>query len=138
MKPSQANSETTRPQFGPVRARPAESCSASSGLDSCVVMSRVLTEAVDEMGIDAVGVELAGHQIAGAHPGAARPLSKTTPGFPGAPEAAGIIFTRSSASLTPRGLSGWASAKARTRVAATSWLTTVTQNSGRLPSYFAA
>ena len=57
---------------------------------------------------------------------------------PGAPEAAGSILTRSSASLTPRGLSGCASVNARTRVAATSRFTTVTQNSGRLPLYFAA
>ena len=32
--------------------------------------------------------------------------------MPGDPDAAGIIFTRSSAARTPSGVSGWASAKA--------------------------
>ena len=88
--------------------RPCRRTVASVPWSSC----SLLTEAVDEMGVDAVGIEPAGHEVAGAHPGAAGPVPEARPGCPGAPDAAGSIFTRSSASLTPRGLSGWASAKA--------------------------
>ena len=47
--------------------------------------------------------------------------------------AAGTILTLSSASFTPRGVSGWASANAWSNAVATSWFTTGTQYSGRRP-----
>jgi hypothetical protein len=47
---------------------------------------------------------------------------------PGAPDAPGSIFTRSSASFTPRGLSGWASVMACRIVRATSQFTTATHD----------
>src|SRR5215218_5121086 len=46
-KPSHANSEIHRPQFGPLRAVPGDPACDSSGEDSCVVMSGFLTESVD-------------------------------------------------------------------------------------------
>ena len=51
--------------------------------------------------------------------------------MPGAPPAAGIIFTFSSASLTPRGVSGWALAKAWSSTVAKSRFMTGTQYGGR-------
>ena len=92
--------------------------------------SSYLPEAVDQMRVDAVRIEPARHQVAGAHPAPAGPLPERDP-RPGAPAAAGSIFTRSSASFTPRGLSGWASAKARSSAVAMSRFTTGTQYCGR-------